>query len=209
MRAKAVFSLIPKEEKYFEMFKEAAQNIHRGAALLKEMMETWKDPVGMAKRIKDVEHDGDTITHNIARKLNQTFITPIDREDIYSLSSALDDILDLIEAVADRMLLYRVSAPTPEARRLAEIILDSTAEIVKGVSVLGKSNDILKMCVEINRLENEADRLTRDAIAGLFEEGKDPIQMIKWKEIYENLEEATDLCEDVANILERIVLKYT
>lgn len=204
-----MFSLIPKEEKFFEMFKESAQNIHRGAVLLKEMMETWQDPPGMAKRIKDVEHEGDTITHNIAKKLNQTFITPIDREDIYSLSSALDDILDLIEAIADRMLLYRVPGPTPQARRLAQIIHDCTAEIVKGVSVLGKSNDVLKMCVEINRLENEADRITRDAIADLFEEGKDPIQVIKWKEIYENLEDATDLCEDVANILESIVLKYT
>jgi predicted phosphate transport protein (TIGR00153 family) len=204
-----MFRLIPKEEKFFEMFKESAQNIHKGAVLLKEMMETWEDPVGMAKRIKDVEHEGDTITHNIARKLNQTFITPIDREDIYSLTSALDDVLDLIEAIADRMLLYRVPGPTPQAKRLAEIIHDSTAEIVKGVSVLGKSNDVLKMCVEINRLENEADRITRDAIADLFQEGKDPIQVIKWKEIYENLEDTTDLCEDVANILESIVLKYT
>jgi predicted phosphate transport protein (TIGR00153 family) len=174
-----MFRLIPKEEKFFEMFKESAENIHRGAVLLKEMMETWQDPVGMAKRIKDVEHEGDTITHNIAKKLNQTFITPIDREDIYSLTSALDDVLDLIEAIADRMLLYRVPGPTPQAKRLAQIIHDSTAEIVKGVSVLGKSNDVLKMCVEINRLENEADRITRDAIADLFQEGKDPIQVIK------------------------------
>jgi predicted phosphate transport protein (TIGR00153 family) len=204
-----MFNLIPKEEKFFEMFQESAQNIHRGAALLKEMMETWQDPAGMAKRIKDVEHEGDTITHNIARKLNQTFITPIDREDIYSLTSALDDVLDLIEAISDRMLLYQVPSPTPQAKRLAQIIYDSTAEIVKGVSVLGKSNDVLKMCVEINRLENEADRITRDAIASLFGEGKDPIQVIKWKEIYENLEDTTDLCEDVANILESIVLKYT
>jgi len=202
-----MFRLIPREEKFFEMFEAAAQNIHRGAYLLKEMMETYRDPEKQAEAILEVEHAGDTITHDIVHKLNQTFITPIDREDIYALSSALDDVLDLIEAVSDRMIMYKIKTPTETARRLAEVIFKSAEEIVKGVGLLKAVGNVKPYCIEINRLENEADRISRDAVAALFENERDPIMILKWKEIYEHLEEATDRCEDVANILENVVLK--
>ena len=203
-----MFRLIPREEKFFEMFEAAARNIHRGAELLVEMMEDYHDPEKQADAILQVEHQGDTITHDIIHKLNQTFITPIDREDIYSLASALDDVLDLIEAVSDRMLMYRVQEPTEVAKQLAVVIHKSTSEIVKGVTLLGKAGNVSPHCIEINRLENEADRLSRDAVAQLFHKEQDPIAVLKWKEIYEHLEEATDRCEDVADVLEAITLKY-
>jgi predicted phosphate transport protein (TIGR00153 family) len=202
-----MFRLIPREEKFFDMFEAAAQNIHRGAYLLKEMMEQYRDPEKQAYAIMEVEHQGDTITHDIIHKLNQTFITPIDREDIYALSSALDDVLDLIESVSDRMVMYKIKEPTETAKRLAGIIFKSAEEIVKGVGLLKALGDVSPYCIEINRLENEADRVSRDAVAHLFESVRDPIQVLKWKELYEHLEEATDRCEDVANILENIVLK--
>lgn len=204
-----MFKIIPKEEKFFDMFEEATQNIHEGSRLLLEMMENYTDVEERVKKIQAAEHHGDTITHNIIRKLNQTFITPIDREDIYSLSGSLDDVLDFIEAVADRMVVFKIKQPTPEAIKLSRIIFESAQELVKAVSELRSMKQIFGHCVEVNRLENEADRITRDAIARLFEEVRDPIEVIKWKEIYENLEIATDRCEDVANILERIVLKHS
>ena len=202
-----MFRWIPREEAFFEMFGQAAQNVQRGALALKEMMENYRDLVLQAEGVKKIEHDGDTITHDIVKKLNQTFITPFDREDIYALTCALDDVLDLIEAVADRMVVFKVKEPTAEARKLADLIVQSTDQIVQGIALLGKSQDLSRYCVEINRLENEADRITRDAIARLFEKQEDPITVIKWKEIYENLEDATDRCEDVANVLENISLK--
>ena len=207
LRVHAMFRLIPREEKFFEMFEASARNIHRGAYLLREMMEQYRDPEKQADAIMEVEHQGDTITHDIIHKLNQTFITPIDREDIYALSSALDDVLDLIESVSDRMVMYKIKEPTETARRLAGIIFKSAEEIVKGVGLLKALGDVGPYCIEINRLENEADRVSRDAVADLFENVRDPILVLKWKELYEHLEEATDRCEDVANILENIVLK--
>jgi uncharacterized protein len=156
-----------------------------------------------------VEHIGDSITHEIAKKLNQTFITPIDREDIHALASALDDILDLVEAVADRFVVFKVTSPTEPALKLAHILYQSSVAVGAGIDRLGKPHaDVTECCVLVNSLENEADRITRDAISYLFEEEKDPIAVIKWKEIYENFEEGTDRCEDVANILERIALKH-
>ena len=202
-----MFNLIPKEEKYYEMFEAAARNIHRGAEILQEMMENYREPEKQAAEIRDVEHRGDTITHDIIRKLNQTFITPIDREDIYDLSSALDDVLDMIEAVSDRMVMYKIEAPTEVARQLAGIIFRSAEEIVKGVGQVRTIGNVGPYCIEINRLENEADRISRDAVAALFDQERDPIVIMKWKEIYEHLEEATDRCEDVANILESVILK--
>lgn len=203
-----MFRLIPHEEKFFEMFEAAARNIHRGAELLVEMMEDYHDPEKQADAILQVEHQGDTITHDVVHKLNRTFITPIDREDIYSLASALDDVLDLIEAVSDRMVMYRVQEPTEVAKQLAEIIYKSTSEIVKGAVLLGKAGNVSPHCIEINRLENEADHLARNAVAELFHKEQDPITLLKWKEIYEHLEEATDRCEDVSDVLEAITLKY-
>jgi predicted phosphate transport protein (TIGR00153 family) len=204
-----MFGLIPRDQAFFELFKNAAHNMIEGSRLLKEMMEDFRDPVGKAKRIKDVEHIGDGITHDIARKLNQTFITPIDREDIHDLASALDDILDTVEDIADRFVLYKVTAPTDIAVKLSNILYQSAVEVGATVALLGKPHPDVNECnVRVNSLENEADRISRDAISLLFERETDPISVIKWKEIYENFEAGTDRCEDVANILERIALKY-
>ena len=204
-----MFGLIPRDEAFFELFKNAAHNMIEGSRLLKEMMEDFRDPVEQAKRIKDVEHIGDGITHDIARKLNQTFITPIDREDIHDLASALDDILDMVEDIADRFVLYKVTVPTDIAVKLSDILYQSAVEVGATVALLGKPHpDVNECSVRVNSLENEADRISRDAISLLFERETDPMSVIKWKEIYENFEAGTDRCEDVANILERIALKH-
>ena len=204
-----MFGLIPKETAFFDMFRQAARNMIEGSRLLKEMMEKFQQPIEEASRIKDVEHIGDAITHDIARKLNQTFITPIDREDIHGLASAMDDILDIIEAIADRFVVFKVKTPAEPAMKLANILYQSAVAVGAGIDRLGKPHaDVNECLVLVNSLENEADRVTRDAISNLFEHEKDPIAVIKWKEIYENFEEGTDRCEDVANILERIALKH-
>lgn len=204
-----MFGLIPKEEAFFELFKKAAHNMIEGSRLLKDMMENFRDPAVQARRIKDVEHVGDGITHDIATRLNQTFITPLDREDIHDLASALDDILDAVEAVADRFVIYKITKPTDSAIRLADILYQASVAVGCGVDRVGMSHAQINECsVQVNSLENEADRVSRDAISGLFEKETDPIAVIKWKEIYETFEAGTDRCEDVANILERIVLKH-
>ncbi len=203
-----MFGLIPKEEKFFVMFKDMTLNIIEGAKLLKEMLDNYDDPATCQRKIKDVEHKGDSLTHEIIKTLNKSFITPLDREDIYSLSAALDDILDLIDASSQRFIMYNVEKPTPEAKELAFLILQSCQAVAKAVSHLGgKFEHIYEHCIEVNALENEADRVCREAISRLFDEEKDPIQLIKWKEIYETLERATDKCEDAANILESVVVK--
>ncbi|HEX2056231.1 MAG TPA: DUF47 family protein [Nitrospiraceae bacterium] len=204
-----MFGLIPREEAFFDLFKQAAHNMIAGSRLLKDMMEDFRDPVQQAKRIKEVEHIGDGLTHDIVRKLNQTFITPIDREDIHDLASALDDILDVVEDIADRFVLYKITRPTEQAVALADILHQSAVEVGATVDLLGKPHSDVNECsVRVNSLENEADRVSRDAISQLFDKETDPIAVIKWKEIYENFEAGTDRCEDVANILERIALKH-
>jgi len=203
-----MFGLIPKDEKFFAMFKEMTVTIIEGANLLKDMMDNFENPIESQKMIKAVEHKCDQLTHDIIKKLNKSFITPFDREDIYALSSALDDIMDLIDASAQRFLMYNVEKPTSESKELAFIILKSCQTIDKAVGILGgKLEPIAEYCVEVNALENEADRVCREAISRLFDEEKDAIQLIKWKEIYETLERATDKCEDAANILESVVVK--
>jgi hypothetical protein len=203
-----MFGLIPKDEKFFVMFKEMTTTIIEGAQLLKELMDDFENPALSQKMIKDVEHKADQLTHDIIKKLNKSFVTPLDREDIYALSAALDDILDLIDASAQRIVMYNVEKPTQEAKELAFLILKSCQTIDKAVALLGgKLEPIAEYCVEVNALENEADRVCREAISRLFDEEKDPIQLIKWKEIYETLERATDKCEDAANILESVVVK--
>ncbi|MGQ0810124.1 MAG: DUF47 domain-containing protein [Nitrospiraceae bacterium] len=205
-----MFGLIPREEAFFELFKNAAHNMIEGSRLLKDMMEDFHDPVDKARRIKDIEHIGDGITHDIAFRLNLTFITPIDREDIHDLASALDDILDVVEAIADRFVLYKVASPTEPALKLSNILYQACVAVGHGVDLLGKPHRDVKECsVLVNSFENEADRVSRDAISLLFEKEADPITVMKWKEIYENFETGTDRCEDVSNILERIALKHT
>ena len=204
-----MFGLIPKEEKFFKLFKNMTENIIDGAKLLKDMLDNFDNPNESQRKIKEVEHKGDSITHDIIQMLNKTFVTPLDREDIYALASKLDDILDLIDASAQRVIMYNVDSIPPEAKSLGFIILQSCYAVDKAVAMLGKKTNeqIFAACVEINALENEADRVSREAISRLFDEEKDPIQLIKWKEIYEILERATDKCEDAANILESVVVK--
>ena len=202
-----MFSLIPREEKFFEMFMEAARNIQVAGRTLIQMFEAFEITEEHWKTIEDFEHEGDKITHRILRKLNRTFITPIDREDIHRMTTALDDVMDLIEASASRLVLYKIKQATPAARRLADLIGHSADQIVKAVEHMPQFEHVQEHCVEINRLENEADNLSREAIAALFEGGAPPLEVIKWKEIYETLETTTDRCEDVANIVETIALK--
>ena len=203
-----MFGLIPKEEKFFEMFHEMGATLITGSERLKQMLDNYDEAPVLQKEIKEIEHHGDSQTHAIISKLNKTFITPFDREDIYSLAAGLDDILDLIDASAQRFVMYRVEKPTAEAKELASIIVRCCHTLNSALSHLGKRHDdICQQCVELNALENEADKVCRAAISRLFDEEKDPIQLIKWKEIYEILERTTDKCEDAANILESVVVK--
>ena len=199
--------ILPHEKTFFQMFTQQAQNVYDGAAALVEMLEPYDDPEGGAEKIKEYEHIGDTITHGIMTRLNQSFITPFDREDIHELASQIDDVIDLVDAVASRLVTYRVKKILPGVRDLAITVRDAAAQIVLAVNVLEKEDHILDKCIEIHRLENQADAQCRDLIATLFDEEKDPVQIIKWKEIIETLEFATDKCEDVANVIETVTIK--
>jgi predicted phosphate transport protein (TIGR00153 family) len=201
--------IIPRDAKFFDMFADMANNLTEGARVLMNILKDY-DLEGVAaevRRIKDIEHRGDEMTHNLMKKLNQTFITPFDREDIHKLASSIDDVLDLINAAGERMVLYKIENPPPPAAQLASLIVRQSEELAKAVSLLEKHDHVLDHCVEINRLENEADQISRAAIANLFEHEKDPITLIKFKELYEVLETATDKAEDAANVLEAVVLK--
>lgn len=203
-----MLGLIPKEEKFFPMFHEMTKNIVSGALALKDMLDNFSDPSVSQRIIEELEHKGDLQTHEIFRTLNKSFITPFDREDIYSLASALDDIIDEIDTVVQHIIIYHIDKITPEAKELGFIILKACQTVEKAVLMLeNKKQHISEYCVEINSLEGEADRVRAEAISRLFDEEKDPITLIKWKEIYENLEHITDRCEDAANIIESVVVK--
>jgi predicted phosphate transport protein (TIGR00153 family) len=202
-----VFKLIPKEEKFFDMFISMAQNAHESSKLLTLMMEQPDKIRDTAETIKALEHKGDRMTHDLIVKLNKTFIVPIDREDIYGLSSKLDDVTDLIESIARRLVLFKVTEVTEPALELARVLQRSTAAIVLAVSELQNGMKVMDPCIEINRLEDEADHIYHLALAKLFESEKDPIALIKWKELYEKLEASLDRCEDVANVIEGIIVK--
>jgi predicted phosphate transport protein (TIGR00153 family) len=199
----------PKEIDFFEIFDRAALNITKAAALLVELMENFDNLDARAKEIYEVEQEGDILTHEIMKKLHKTFITPIDREDIYALASRMDDVLDLIWGAVDRIVIFKIMEMTPDAVNISKDLLATTEVMHKAIHKLKEKNysHVQDYCIEINRLENRIDRDFRDAIAKLFEEVKDPILVIKWKEIYEHLEDCSDKCEDVANIIEGIVLK--
>jgi len=202
--------IFPKEIDFFEMFEKAALNVNKGAISLVEMMENFDLASVKAKEIHEAEQEGDMFTHEVMRRLNKTFITPLDREDIHSLISRLDDVIDLIWASVDRAVLFKLDNPPPEAVELAKTLHETTEIITKAINCLKgkKYSYIQEYCIEINRLENRGDRIFREALVKLFDNIKDPILVIKWKEVYENLEDASDTCEDVANILEGIVLKH-
>jgi predicted phosphate transport protein (TIGR00153 family) len=201
--------LIPKDTSFFSMFSEMSSNLIAGAQTLVELFANYRDVERKVEEVRRIEHVGDELTHAILTKLNQTFITPFDREDIHQLASSLDDVLDFINAACARIVMYRITDPPPAAGALAHLILRQAQELKKAVSLLQKNGDILAHCVEINRLENEADQVSRAAIGQLFDCEKDPINLIKIKELLEFLESATDRAEDVANVLETVMLKNT
>ena len=201
--------LIPRQTMFFDMFAEVANNVIEGARVLRDFLDGYdydKLPA-LVEKIKSLEHHGDDMTHRILIKLNQSFITPFDREDIHLLASSLDDVLDFINSASDQLLTYKITAPSPSAKVLAEIIVKQTEELGKAVALLNRNGKLLAHCVEVNRLENEADRVAREGIGRLFEGSYDPITLIKLKELLEVLEAATDRAEDVANVLETVVLK--
>jgi len=204
-----MFSLIPRDNSFFAMFSAMSDNLIAGARTLVDLFANFQDVEKQIETIHRIEREGDECTHAILTKLNQTFITPFDREDIHELASKLDDVLDFINAAGARIEMYRITAPPPAAGELATIILMQCQAMQQAVSLMQKNGDILSHCVEINRLENEADQVSQQAIATLFDREKDPINLIKIKELLECLERATDKAEDVANVLETVVLKNT
>src|ERR687887_309666 len=196
-----------KDREFFDLFEEAAANVVRGADLLDQMLAHFPERSELARDIVICEQQGDRITHDIHQRLNSTFVTPIDREDILQLASALDDIADLIDEVADYLGLYKIEAPMDQAQRLAHILLQATRQIAEAMPRLRSFQPMSHFTVEVNRLENEGDRVSRDAVASLFDNGIDPMVVIRWKDIFERLEEAIDACEHVANTLAGIVIK--
>ena len=204
----ALFSLIPKDTQFFADFVSLSEEIRRGAHLLKQMVASDPPDMAQADAIKDIEHICDGRTRSIIDRLNRTFVTPLDREDIHSLAISLDDVMDAIDAAAAVLRLYRITQVRSGARRLADIICDSTERITEALRALEKRQGVLELAARVNQLEREADRVHQDAIVALFDEERDPIIVIKWKEIFDFLEAATDRCEDVGNLLEGVVVKH-
>jgi predicted phosphate transport protein (TIGR00153 family) len=204
------FPFMPREQKFFDLFEESTKNIVKAAQALKEMIDTWQFIDSRVAEITELEHEGDSIAHQIISLLHRTFVTPFDREDIALLAHTMDDIIDFIHSTADAMFIYKVTSPTQRAKELADIIVQDAVEVEKAVRGLRHKSEfkrILEWCVEINRLENMADRVYRAAIGELFENTSDIAQIIKWREIYEHMETVTDRCEDVADVLEGVALK--
>ena len=203
-------SLRPREQKFFDLFEEATDNINKAAKALKEMIDTWQFIDSRVAEITELEHEGDSITHQIISLLHRTFVTPFDREDIALLAHTMDDVIDFVHATADAMFIYKIASPTQRAKELADIIVQAAEVAEKAVHGLRRKSEfkhILEHCVELNRLENMADRVYRAAIGELFEDTSDIAQIIKWREIYEHMESATDRAEDVADVLEGVALK--
>jgi len=199
--------IAPREREFFDLFEEAGGNIQRAAALLEEMLRDYPDRSELARDILICEQEGDRITHDIIQRLNQTFVTPIDREDIYALASALDDVVDFTEEVADYLGLYKIEAPMVQAQQLSAVLHQAGRQIADVLPRLRGFKDTSHYTVEINRLENDGDRIVREAVASLFDNGIDPMVVIRWKDIFERLESAIDATEHVANIIEGIALK--
>jgi predicted phosphate transport protein (TIGR00153 family) len=205
------FPFIPREEKFFGLFEEGARNMVKAAQRLKQLVDTWENVEVKVSEITELEHEGDRITHQIMEQVHRTFVTPFDREDIALLAHTLDDVTDFIHAASDAMLIYKIDRPSRRARELADIIVEAATEVERALPQLrhrAQLKQILERCVEINRLENAADRVFRSAMAELFDDSTDIANIIKWREIYEHMESATDRCEDVANVLEGVALKH-
>jgi uncharacterized protein len=205
-----MFTLIPKEQKFFEMFGRAAKNAVITAGVYKELVKNFRLDHPNIQKIRDLEHEGDIITHEIMDSLNRTFITPFDREDIHALASDVDNIVDAIQAVSDRMQMYHIDCSDPYIGKLAEILEKATVEVEKAVREMAdfkNARRVMDFCIEINRLENEGDAALKEAVENLFKGTPHPLHVIKWKEVYEITEAAIDRCEDVANTIEGIVVK--
>lgn len=203
--------LIPREEKFFDLFEQLICKIEEGGILFQTFLDNYENPVAKAAKIKEIEHEADVITHSTYEKMHKTFLTPIDREDIYTLVNKMDSIIDLIEASTARMVLYGIKKPTDEIKAMAKVLnrsIVAVKSIVHGLRDMKHTEMLARTTVEIHTLENEGDMILRTSVAKLFENEKDPFELIKWKEIYERLEEAIDICEDVSNIVEGIVLKH-
>jgi predicted phosphate transport protein (TIGR00153 family) len=200
--------LIPREERFFEDFIALAVELQDGARLLEDMLASDPPRWEKADAIKEIEHRCDNLTHEQLKRLHRTFVTPLDREDIYALARSLDDVMDAIDAAAGVVRRYRIDRVRPRARELTRIIVESTRQVHIAMSALGKKDGVRDAIVEVNRLENEGDRVHHEALSELFAEEKDPISVMKWKEVFDFLEEATDRCEDVADLLEGVVLKH-
>lgn len=207
---------IPREERFFDLLESQAAVVVKGATLLARCIMDRGDLTEIRKaseRIHEVEQEGDELVHQLMGKLNKTFLTPLDREDIYELCVRLDDILDYVDAVAKRLVTFRITEPTHHAVEFAKIIECSASEVEAGVRLLRdlrRQEEIIRQCVRINQLENEADQVMRDALNRLFNgEPRDPLDIIKWKDIYEHLELATDKCEDVADVIQTVLVKYS
>jgi len=201
--------LIPEEREFLRLLESSANNVLKAAKELQAMFENYVDPKARWRAVEEVEHEGDRLTHAIMRKLNQTFIPFIDRKNLHALASSLDDVVDGIETVASRMVMYKIDQPTPESREIVALIVASAEQIVKAVSQIPRFNDVQAACVEINRLENAVDTVYRESVAALFEGVRPVLEITKWKEIYETLEVVTDRCEDVADVVESIALKHS
>ncbi len=202
------FKFLPKEERFYDDFVALAEEIRHGASILEEMLAPEQPIWDKADEIKEVEHKCDFLTHEIIQRLHRTFVTPLDREDIHALARSLDDVMDAVDASATIVRLYHIAEVRAEARELTRIIMASAEQVVKAIKALERRKSVAEPAVEINRLENEADRVHQAALRRLFEEERDPIVIIKWKEILDFLEDATDRCEDVANVLEGVVVKH-
>jgi predicted phosphate transport protein (TIGR00153 family) len=199
--------LASRNREFFDLFEEAGGNTLRAASLLEEMLDDFPERNELAREILICEQQGDRITHDVLQRLNQSSVTPVDREDIHKLSSALDDVVDFTEEVADYLILYKIEAPMTQAQDLAKVLHAAARQIAEAMPQLRDFKDIGAQTVEIHRLENDGDRIVREAIASLFDTGIDPMVVIRWKDIFERLEEAIDATEDVANILQGIVIK--
>ncbi len=200
-------SLLPRDSAFFELFVEAGQNALHAARLLDEMMGSWPDAGGLGRDILKAEQEGDRITHDIVRRLNSTFVTPIDREDIYGLATQMDDIVDFTEEAADFLGLYKIEAPMEQAGALTKVLVASCEQLAEALEFLRNFKGLEKYWIEIHRLENEGDRISRNAVASLFSNGIDPMVVIRWKDIFAVLENAIDATETAAQILEGIVIK--
>ena len=204
------FPFIPREKKFFDLFEGSAKNIATAAQALSDLVEKWENVEEKARRIVELEHAGDDITHEIVAQLHSTFVTPLDREDIAALANSLDDIIDFMRDASDAMVIYKVSYPTQRSKELTSVLIKATCEVERAMPYLRRPSslkNIREYCIEIHRLENEGDEVMRLALAELFEHNTDVTEIIKWREIYEHIESAIDKCEDVANVLEGVMIK--